>query len=72
MNVSEKICFCTNLTKDKLKTYVFENSYSLKEIIQKTKASDFCGSCTRDLVNHFFHYKYLKKICKEENYCLFK
>lgn len=72
MNIDKKICYCTNLTHKKLKTYIFENSYSLKKIIDRTKATHFCGCCTSDLVNYFFYYKYLKKICKEENFCLFK
>ncbi|GIX40682.1 MAG: hypothetical protein KatS3mg129_0415 [Leptospiraceae bacterium] len=67
-----KICFCTNLTKEKIKDIVYSNpNITFQKFIKKTGATQYCGSCYSDVKHYFFYFQYQKKICKDGNYFLF-
>jgi bacterioferritin-associated ferredoxin len=68
----DKVCLCTNITKSKIKEMVHAKNMSWKKFIQETGATTYCGACFLDLKNHFFYYKYQKKISQSKNLLLFK
>ncbi len=72
MNIEpKKICYCTNLTNEKILSIIEEKNLSFENFIKKTGASTYCGACYTEIKNLFYFYRYQKKICKQRNYLLF-